>query len=265
MSYTFLSFRAPHEQSIDQWSSRSLEKELESFINQTITNVFQKYLGGSNGKLLEGGCGYGAWCVWFKRRGHEVIGIENDERVVAKAKKYSPLIPIEVGDVVSLSYPDNSFDAYISLGVLEHFEQGPDRALAEAHRVLKPGGLAFISVPVLTVVRWMITHPFRNLYFFWRKLRGKKNYFWEYRYSEKELKKYIEDNHFEVIETDIDDYDLSVSNRHIGLWSDWFFLRKKGGDIWELNFIGKMVRFFLRIFPHRWYCSAIVMVARAKK
>jgi len=44
--------------------------------------------------------------------------------VVEKAKEFDPDLPIVVGDVQNLDYPDSSFDAYISLGVVEHFEEG---------------------------------------------------------------------------------------------------------------------------------------------
>jgi SAM-dependent methyltransferase len=39
------------------------------------------------------------------------------------------------------------------LGVIEHFESGPQAALNEAARVLKPGRWAFVSVPYLNPLR----------------------------------------------------------------------------------------------------------------
>jgi SAM-dependent methyltransferase len=49
-------------------------------------------------------------------------------------------------DVMALTFRDESFDGYISCEVLEHI---PDigRALAEAYRILKPGGLFFGTFP----------------------------------------------------------------------------------------------------------------------
>ena len=58
-------------------------------------------------------------------------------------------MPVIQGDILDLKYPDAHFDAYISQGVIEHFEEGPQQALNEAWRVLKPDGLAFITVPYL--------------------------------------------------------------------------------------------------------------------
>lgn len=51
------------------------------------------------------------------------------------------------GCAEELPFPDGAFDAACLFDVLEHVED--DRAaLAEARRVLKPGGLLFISVPL---------------------------------------------------------------------------------------------------------------------
>ncbi|HCG73391.1 MAG TPA: 3-demethylubiquinone-9 3-O-methyltransferase, partial [Nitrospina sp.] len=50
-------------------------------------------------------------------------------------------------DVHALPFPKSFFGAYLSYGVVEHFPQGPQQAILEAHRVLKPGGLIFMMVP----------------------------------------------------------------------------------------------------------------------
>jgi SAM-dependent methyltransferase len=47
------------------------------------------------------------------------------------------------------------------MGVVEHFEGGPLPALKEAHRILKPSGLIFVSVPTVTILRKFIRRPLR--------------------------------------------------------------------------------------------------------
>lgn len=265
MSYRLLSFKTSEEHDVEQWNSRSLEGELESFRGRTLVRIFDRFLGGSKARILEGGCGFGAWCEWFQERGHEIIGIEYDENIFARAKEFKPNVAVELGDITNLNYPDNSFDAYISLGVIEHFEHGPEKAVQESFRVLKPGGLAFYTTPLLTPLRRWISHPVRSLYFLKRKLQGKPSYFWEYRFSKSELRKYLEAAGFEIVHTDVDDYETDVRDRHIGLWADWFFLRKLDGEIWELNSAGKFILRLLRLLPASWYCSGLHLVARASK
>lgn len=214
---------------------------------------------------MEAGCGIGGWCERFQRRGHEIVGIEYNEDIVRRAKESNPEIDVVLGDVTDLNYPNNSFDIYISLGVIEHFENGPERALKEAYRILKPGGLAFVSTPYLNVLRRLICHPVRSTYFLIRKLKGRPNYFWEYRFARKELESYIKEAGFEIIEAVVDDYEPCVRNRHIGLWADWFFIRAEHGEIWELNKAGKLILRMLSILPRSCYSSGIMLVARVKK
>ncbi|NIR49905.1 methyltransferase domain-containing protein [candidate division KSB1 bacterium] len=265
MSYKLQSFKTSEEHDVEQWNHRSLEGELQSFKGRTLTRIFDHYLNGGQLRILEGGCGFGAWCEWFQERGHQVIGIEYDKNVVGKAKQFKSDIAVELGDITNLNYPDGQFDAYISLGVIEHFEHGPQQALKEAHRILKAGGLAFITTPYVTVLRRFVSHPIRSLYFLIRKIKGHPNYFWEYRFTKKELRSFLEEAGFEVIHSDVDDYEPTVGNRHIGLWADWFFLRKLDGEIWELNSFGKLILRILRFFPPHWFCSGLHLVARAKK
>lgn len=265
MSYKLFSFKTGAEHDLDQWEERSMQGELESFKNRTLVGIFDKFMHGRKLRILEGGCGFGAWCIYFRERGHDIVGIEYDQRIVERALAYDETVPVVLGDITDLKYPDSSFDAYISLGVIEHFEHGPEKALAEAHRILKPGGLAFVTTPYLTLFRRLVAHPMRSLYFLWRTMRGKPKYYWEYRFTKKELRTYLEKAGFEVIHTDIDDYIPAEKNRHIGLWADFFFLRATGGEIWELNAAGKALLKFFRIFSPWLFCSGIQMVARAVK
>ncbi|HEV2820567.1 MAG TPA: methyltransferase domain-containing protein [Solirubrobacteraceae bacterium] len=52
-----------------------------------------------------------------------------------------------VGDAEDLPFPDASFDRYVSAGSIEYWPD-PARAIAEAHRVLRPGGIALVAGPL---------------------------------------------------------------------------------------------------------------------
>ncbi len=54
---------------------------------------------------------------------------------------------LSVADVRSLPYPDDTFDVVVAVEVLEHIP-APEAGLAEAMRVLKPGGYAISALPV---------------------------------------------------------------------------------------------------------------------
>ena len=99
------------------------------------------------GRLLDGGCGLGDWTVWFTRAGYPTVGLDVSKATIAKLKTAFPDIAFSVGDIRATGFPDAFFDGYFSWGTFEHFEEGFDRVVAEAMRVLKPGGLLFVSTP----------------------------------------------------------------------------------------------------------------------
>lgn len=265
MSYRFLSLKTGDEHDVTQWSSRTLDGELFAFESRTLSTIFEKYLHGRKCRVLEGGCGFGAWCEWFQRRGHDATGLEYNPTIVSAAKKFKSDVNVELGNILDIKYPDNFFDCYVSLGVIEHFEMGPESALLEAKRVLKTDSLAFITTPYLNKFRAIFYHPIRDLVMIAARLMGNKAQFWEYRFTEMELINYIKSSGFEIIEVAVDDYPASEKKRHIGLWADWFFLRKSKGEIWELNFLGKLVLKCFHLFPEKWYCSGLLVVARPIK
>lgn len=105
------------------------------------------------GKILEAGCGLGQFVVALRARGYDVEGVEFSEDTVSMVKSHLRDCPIKVGDVRRLEYPDSYFSAYLSFGVVEHFEEGPEPILREARRVLKDGGCLFVSVPRVHAIR----------------------------------------------------------------------------------------------------------------
>jgi predicted SAM-dependent methyltransferase len=69
-----------------------------------------------------------------------------------------------VGNAADLSqFPDRSVEMIYASHVLEHFYYGLNneliKTLSEWHRVLKPGGKLFISVPDLRTVCWLFLNP----------------------------------------------------------------------------------------------------------
>jgi SAM-dependent methyltransferase len=108
--------------------------------------IFLKYLP-KGGRILEAGCGRGQFLLALCARGYNCMGIDFAFKSILNLKKHFPDIPVMAGDVCHLSMKDQSLDAYISLGVVEHFREGPVTPLREASRVLKKGGTLIVSVP----------------------------------------------------------------------------------------------------------------------
>lgn len=104
-------------------------------------------------RLLEGGCGRGNKVKALSDAGYEAIGVDFAARTVAQARITYPDVDVRQGDVRALAFPDQFFDGYWSIGVIEHFWGGYDAILAEAARVLKPGGFLFLTAPWLSPFR----------------------------------------------------------------------------------------------------------------
>lgn len=131
----------------DAWSHQEItESFLASVEWDRYPAAFSRYLG-QESSILEAGCGLGKYAMYLERQGHRVIGIDLDAQALARAHQVATHVPFAVADVTRLPFADHTLDAYVSLGVIEHFERGCQHVLAEARRVLKHGGLIFVTVP----------------------------------------------------------------------------------------------------------------------
>lgn len=97
------------------------------------------------GRVLDIGCGRGFLLRRFQRLGWQVMGTEMSAAAAAHARDVLGL-PVEIGDVTRLGLPAASVDAVVLWHVLEHVAE-PAALLAEAARLLRPGGVALVGVP----------------------------------------------------------------------------------------------------------------------
>jgi SAM-dependent methyltransferase len=96
-------------------------------------------------RLLDVACGPGFVSEAAAARRAQPVGVDVATAMVERARARCPDLTFVVGDALRLPFPDASFDAVtMNFGIL-HVSQ-PERALAEARRVLVPGGrLAFTT------------------------------------------------------------------------------------------------------------------------
>lgn len=97
--------------------------------------------------ILDICCGTGAQCIALSRLGLSVAGVDLSPAMLRVARRKScGQIPFLGADARSLPFPDNSFDGVIlSFALHEKDEGSRHRILAEAKRVLKPGGRILIA------------------------------------------------------------------------------------------------------------------------
>jgi SAM-dependent methyltransferase len=97
--------------------------------------------------VLEAGCGIGTDAVEFIRARARYHGIDFSPTALELARARPELAGADLvqGSIADLPFDDKSFDLVYSNGVIHHM---PDtaRAIAEFHRVLRPGGTAIVMV-----------------------------------------------------------------------------------------------------------------------
>ncbi|HTI87739.1 MAG TPA: methyltransferase domain-containing protein [Alphaproteobacteria bacterium] len=104
---------------------------------------------------LDGGCGTGGLLTRLSTAAPDatLVGIEYAPPAAAMARAKSGR-GIVIGTVNSLPFADAAFGAMFSMDVLCHRAVDEDRALAEAHRCLAPGGVLIVNLPAY---RWMLS------------------------------------------------------------------------------------------------------------
>ena len=110
--------------------------------------LVRRYLPAAPAVVFDVGGGPGEYAAWLAREGYRVHLLDAVPLHVAQAQDASsrqPDFPFEaaLGDARQLPYPDRSADAVLLFGPLYHLTDRNDRlqALAEALRVLRPGGV----------------------------------------------------------------------------------------------------------------------------
>lgn len=97
--------------------------------------------------ILEIGAGYGAATGHLLKLAPRVTSLEYDPRLLQKlkAKHQCAELTALCGDAATLPFADQSFSSAVAILVLHHLKSRElqDRALAEVHRVLRPGGSFF--------------------------------------------------------------------------------------------------------------------------
>ncbi len=129
-------------------------------------NRIRKYSRLLKGRVLDVGCGMKPFLKFVYS--HAYTGMD-------KSVKVNPDVG---GSALNIPFTDDSFDSVICSEVLEHLKE-PAKALDEVRRVLRPGGIAYITCPMC----WCLHYEPDD---YWR-------------FTDYSLKYLIETNGFEVL------------------------------------------------------------------
>ena len=115
-----------------------------------ISSAFVSFLDTLNtgDRVLEVGSGTGYNLSVMRDRRLNCTGIDLSENMARQSLASYPDIPVQLADARRLPFPNDTFDAVVSIETLRYFsDRGP--FLKEIFRVVKPGGKVFITAAPL--------------------------------------------------------------------------------------------------------------------
>ena len=109
-------------------------------------NLRSLLAGAGGGRALEVGCGTGHWLAELQPFASQVYGLDFSRGMLQKAQQRGLGHVLAQGEASELPYTPHSLDLVYCVNALHHFPR-PQRFIAEARRLLRPGGaLAVIGM-----------------------------------------------------------------------------------------------------------------------
>jgi SAM-dependent methyltransferase len=176
----------------EHWGSHSVETLLEVARRSPLTAIIEAHLP-PRGVVLEAGCGLGQYVLLLRERGRVAVGADWSVGALRAAARAGA--PLAAMDLRALAARSGAVSSYLSLGVVEHDPEGPGAIVAEAARVLTPGGVLLLSVPYWNGARrlggpWLSRSA--------RRTREAGGQFYQFAFTRREVRAFLEGAGFRV-------------------------------------------------------------------
>jgi SAM-dependent methyltransferase len=145
--------------------------EADMAFKKRVQTIFEWIPPADHSRILDCACGRGFYLNMYRYvSACELVGLELDAEIVGKARRnvgHLPDVTLARGTIYALPFPDATFDGVILSEILEHLDDDV-AGLREVLRVLKPGGVAAITVPnanyplLWDPINWTLERVFRT-------------------------------------------------------------------------------------------------------
>lgn len=164
------------------------DKLLQFQLNKFISLVPKK------AKVLDIGCGGGRDVAYFLEENLDAFGIDTSNEILKEAKALAKKDVFKKMDMLSLKFKENTFDGLWVVASLFHLtKKDSPTALKEFFRVLKPGGIIYISVKEGQGEKVIMQEKYNNLPRFFAF------------YSQQELENLLKENSFKILSSTVND------------------------------------------------------------
>lgn len=117
-------------------------------LDQELLDRFASEVRGP-GQVYDFGCGPGQTTAFLHRCGVKVRGLDLSAGLLREARRCHPGVEFEQGDMLALALADASLTGVTAFYAIVHFSPAELRqALAEMHRVMRPGGYLLLAFHV---------------------------------------------------------------------------------------------------------------------
>jgi SAM-dependent methyltransferase len=179
----------------EHWGGQDAATLLAVARRSPLTALIERALP-ERGLVLEAGCGIGQYVALLRERGRPAVGADWSAAALARGRHAFPGAPLAAMDLGALGLRPAVVSAYLSLGVVEHDPDGPGRLLAEARRVLAPGGRLVLSVPYLNGARRIFRPMLVSQY---RAVAREGGHFYQFLFTRREVRAFLEAAGFRVL------------------------------------------------------------------
>jgi SAM-dependent methyltransferase len=129
----------------DLWGGRARDWcAMEAHMRPLYETVLERIGVGHGTELLDAGCGAGLAGQLAALRGAVVSGLDATAELLEIARERVPNGEFVIGELESLPYPDDTFDAVVGFNSFQ-YAASPRGALEQARRVARPGGPVVIA------------------------------------------------------------------------------------------------------------------------